>query len=156
MASIARSKVVGSLAASLVILLACDSPSDPGANPTIGEHLSIVATGGLHFMTQDVEPAIVMEALYSGEVSADAAGCIRIPGPDPATVVWPKGFTLRSDAGEAVVVRHDGFELGALGGDFTFGGGYVTDLHDGLGFSASDRALARERCLGPFWIVGAI
>ncbi len=137
-------------------VLACDSPADPGVSVDTGVHLSVVTLGGLHFMTQDVDPPILMEALYQGEVSTDAAGCIKLTGPDPATVIWPKDFGVRVQGDGVRVLRPDGSELGPLGGAFVFGGGFVQDLHDGLGFSVLDRALARERCPGAYWIVGDV
>lgn len=42
------------------------------------------------------EPATVhMGALWDGTISADAAGCLRLDGPERHTVVWPYGFQLR-------------------------------------------------------------
>ena len=40
-------------------------------------------------------------------------------------------------------------------GSFRFGGGFVSRLHAGLGYTPDAEAQIMARCPGQFWIVGA-
>lgn len=103
------------------------------------------------FLVQRVQPTAVMEALFEGRVAPDSAGCLRLAGPDPATVVWPYGARL-----DGTTVRDAaGRTIGRLGGPFRLGGGEVSELHTGMALSAAERAAA-ARCPGRFWIVGEV
>lgn len=116
-----------------------------------------VDAGGVVFLTETAPATVQMEALYKGNVVADAAGCLRLAGTgDHHTVVWPFGFELRAHNGGANVVDTRGRVVGEIGGSFTFGGGEVPTLHDGIALSDEHRALARERCPGRYWIVGEV
>lgn len=107
---------------------------------------------GVFFLTLNFQPAAWMEALFDGVVSADEAGCLRLDTEDRHTVVWPHGYGFEIDGDEVHILDAQGELVGTLGGNFRFGGGEVTSLHDGLGFSQSDRDLAETRCPGRFWI----
>lgn len=136
---------------SLVILttvfaIACDPPSGPEAGSRLGDDGEVI------FFVQGAPATVVMDALFDGVVSRDAAGCLRLAGPDPATVVWPFGFRLvlgRVSDGE-------GRGIGRLGERFRFGGGEVRFLPDGLGLSDSERRLVEAWCPGRYWIVGEV
>ena len=154
MASIPRSHTLVSLL--LLAALGCESPLDTGGLADTGVHLSVTATGGLQFLTQDVDPPILMDALHRGGLAVDAAGCIRLAGPESAAVVGPAGFSARTEAGSTEILAPDGSVLGSLGGEFELGGGFVQELNDGLGFAPVDRALAQDRCPGTYWIVGEV
>ncbi|MGH7466060.1 MAG: hypothetical protein ACREK1_12840, partial [Longimicrobiales bacterium] len=129
----------------LTVLVACSSgrdnqPFDP---------LQFQERTGVIFVAQNVVPGAVMEALFEGRVVADSAGCLRLDSPDPATVVWPKGFTI-SESGGALRVRNDvGREIGQIGGSFRLGGGEVQSLQEGV--SAADRQRAQTNCPGRYW-----
>lgn len=131
-------------------IAACAPSGDEGP-------VSFVRTGNGQetvFLTQNVVPVAVMDALFEGRVVRDEAGCLRLDSPDPATVVWPKGFTLEV-AGETLRVRDAaGGVLGRIGEAFRLGGGEVPSLHPGIGMSEADRARAENTCPGRFWIVG--
>jgi hypothetical protein len=109
---------------------------------------------GVTFLVMKVTPEAHMDALFEGRVVADDAGCLRLDGPDPATVVWPQGTAYEEANGGSVrIVREDGEVVGSVGGAFALGGGEVPSLHDGLGFTQADRDLAEAHCPGRYWIV---
>jgi hypothetical protein len=113
------------------------------------------------FITQNVAPNAVMDALFQGRVVADAAGCLRLDSPDRVTVIWPRGFTLEPRAGGSPaggLQVHDarGRSVGRIGGEFRLGGGEVPWLPDGIPLAADVRQHAVRRCPGIFWIVGEI
>lgn len=108
------------------------------------------------FLAQNVVPNATMEALFQGRIIRDRAGCLRLQAPDDATVVWPKGFTLRNRSGELAVLDSKGRKVGRIGGAFRLGGGEVPLLHDGIGLSSAARRQAEARCPGRYWIVGTI
>lgn len=106
------------------------------------------------FLSMSVEPAASMDALFRGRISADDAGCLRLESSEPATVIWPKGYSLGMSV-EGVIVRNAaGIEIGRIDDTFELGGGYVASL-DGIGtVSARTRQLAHEKCPGKYWIAG--
>lgn len=114
--------------------------------------LDVPAHGEVLFLTQNAVPDGFMEALFVGRVIADAAGCLRLDGPDPATVVWPFRFILDP---RGRVLDSLGTEIGRIGGSFRLGGGEVT-LHAGIAMSEAVKQVAEARCPGRFWIVGEI
>jgi hypothetical protein len=114
-------------------------------------------TDGLIFLRQNVEPEVVMEALFVGLVAPDGAGCMRLEHPDGHTVIWPHGSRLVWRNGVPWVREGpDGRYLGYIGGNFRLGGGEVEELHTGLSISAADRELAAGNCPGRYWIVGEV
>lgn len=116
--------------------------------------LEVRHEGGIFLLTQVLDPADAMEALYRGQVVVDDGGCIRLSGTgEPITAVWPKGFTARPTIEGPEIMDADGQRVGRVGEHFTFGGGVVPFLHEGLGFTEADQALAVSRCPGTFWIV---
>lgn len=119
-----------------------------------GDEVDLLGLSGgddVIFLVQRVEPTVVMEALFEGRVVPDSAGCLRLAGPDPATVVWPYGARL-----DGLTVRDAaGRTIGRIGGPFRLGGGEVPALHTGIPLSAAEREAAR-RCPGRFWIVGDV
>ena len=140
-------------AAALVatLLVACS----PNGDEDLVEPLASRSTDVI-FLSQNVTQTVVMEALFEGRVVVDPAGCIRLDSPDPATVVWPKGFTI-SGSGAALRVRDaSGRDIGRIGESFRLGGGEVSSLHEGIGVSAADRQRAETHCTGRYWIVGEV
>ena len=121
-----------------------------GGDPVVDEPADVV------FIVQGVVPDAMMQALFRGRVVLDAAGCLRLDLPDPATVVWPKGFRLVEGSTGLRVVDGDGAVVGVVGGSFAFGGGEVPELAEWWGISAEDRQRAETRCPGRYWIVGEI
>ena len=95
-------------------------------------------------------------ALVLGATFVGAAGCLRLSGDDPSTVVWPVGFSVKSDAADLAILDKSGRLVGRVGGSFRLGGGHVPQLHDGIPMSAADRDLAHAQCPGRFWIVGDV
>ena len=129
--------------------------ADPkGRLPT--NTLNSVDASSVVFLAQNADPGAVMDALFTGKISADAAGCLRLSGDDPSTVVWPAGFSVKSEAADLLIIDKSGRLVGRVGGSFRLGGGHVPQLHDGIPMSAADRDLARARCPGRFWIVGDV
>lgn len=139
-----------SAAAGALLFATCTAASPDPAGLRFDE------VGGVTFLAQTAPPNAVMEALFQGRVIVDDAGCMRLESPDPATVVWPYGFTLERRRRDMVVLDGNGREVGVAGGSFRFGGGEVPTLHEGLALNATTRARALERCPGRFWIVGDI
>lgn len=132
----------------LLALAACSASERGGPTLTGNENPDAAV-----FLRQREPARDVMEALYQGRILRDDQGCLRLEGAEPATVIWPYGFTLESRPGGLYVRDAEGRELGRIGGSFRFGGGFVPS-HDYAGLSDADRALADTRCPGEYWIVG--
>ena len=94
-----------------------------------------------------------MSALFEGTVVVDGAGCIRLSGPDDATVIWPHGFTAELTIEGVEIHDRSDHPVGRLGDHFSLGGGEVETLHAGMGFTEEDRELASRHCPGRYWIV---
>lgn len=139
------------IAATAVLAAACSSPEDVLSF----DPLDFQEQTGIVFIRQNETPTAVMEALFEGRVIADAAGCLRFDSPDPATVVWPKDFTMVRSGSEMLVRDPVGREIGRVGGTFRLGGGEVSSLQ-GAAMSAADRQRADTRCPGRYWIVGDV
>ncbi|HSK18784.1 MAG TPA: hypothetical protein VK912_06570 [Longimicrobiales bacterium] len=139
------------VAATALLAAACSSPEDVLSF----DPLNFQERTGIVFVRQNATPTAVMEALFEGRVVADAAGCLRFDSPDPATVVWPNGFTMVQSGDEMVVRDATGREIGRVGGTFRLGGGEVTSLQ-GAAMSAADRQRAQTHCPGRYWIVGDV
>lgn len=130
---------------------ACSSPS----SPELAEPQEV---SGAVLMTHDgffnQEPTNVgMDALFEGEVTRDAEGCLRIGGADRPTVIWPAGYELTERGDDLVVLDSEGRDVGTVGGAFRLGGGEVETLHEDLKVSDAVRETATERCPGRYWIV---
>lgn len=96
----------------------------------------------------------------------DEEGCIRIDGgadtPD-TLLLWPSYFKLSAEGGELRILDGDGDFVARVGGRIDTGGGEMQHgettpretfqaLRRGLGEDMA-REL-RERCPGPYWLVG--
>ena len=134
-----------------ILLVACSSSADDDlVEPLASRNADVI------FLAQNVTQTAVMDALFEGRIVVDTAGCIRLDSPDPATVVWPKGFTI-SGSGAALRVRDGaGRDIGRIGDAFRLGGGEVPTLHDGISVSAADRQRAETHCPGRYWVVGDV
>ena len=64
------------------------------------------------------------DALYVGTLE-DVDGCIRAAGDESFAVVWPPGYHLSVDGGEAVI--HGSFREVGMGEQVRMGGGYYED-----------------------------
>ena len=133
----------------LIAAVACGgSPAELEVDPL----LQVSTRGDLVFMTQRRDPSPGMEALFTGPVVADDAGCLRTGSADGAAVVWPLEWGLDVSGDVPRVVDEGGAVVGALGDEFVFAGGQVDVLLESMGFTDQDRAAA-EVCPGPYWIV---
>lgn len=140
------------LFALLPFAAACGGDLGPEPNLTGNEN-----PDGVVFLAQSQPPAVHMQALYQGLVTRDAEGCLRVQGHEGragATVVWPYGSRLEARGGALLVKDASGREMGRIGGTFKMGGGYSSDRAASL--TDADRALARQRCVGEFWIASGI
>lgn len=135
----------------LALLAACSTAGDDGLAP-----VPLADATGVIFITQNVVPGLTMEALFQGRVVLDGAGCLRLDSPDPATVVWPKGFTIVADGDTLRVRDASGRVIGHVGGRFNLGGGELGSLHASVPVSDADRARAHASCPGGYWIVGDV
>lgn len=133
--------------------LGCSDSQGPSASALLSD-----LDGGPVFLVQSEPATAVMEALFDGRVLMDAAGCLRleIGSPEDATVVWPFGTTLEAFGSTYRVREEGGRAVGVVGERFRFGGGFVSELHDGIPMNEDARAHAGERCPGVYWIVGEI
>lgn len=144
--------LAAALATTVLAVAACSSNSATGADPDPG--LQVADDAGIVFMTQNVVPEAMMDALYMGGVVLAEDGCLRLETPDASTVVWPKGFSVSLAGEEVQVVNEVGEPVGTIGDEFELPGGEVPELSDAMGFDQDDRDAAESRCPGHYWIVG--
>jgi len=134
-------------------LTACgESPTDSVDDPL----LQIVAQDDIVFMTQSRTPAVSPDALHVGTIGLGADGCLRLEGPEDHTVIWPVGFEFRRDGERITIIDANGDERGDLDSEFRLGGGEVSELHEGMGFTPQDRARATENCPGKYWVAHSV
>lgn len=128
----------------LVALAGCPAPTAVDTGPD----------ANVLFLVQAQPGGPVMDALYTGRVAIDQRGCLVLDGsPGRETLVWPFGFQLRRDKVSLSVHDRDGKEVLGVGDLTRFGGGFVSELPQGLLAPAMARA-AVERCPGGYWVVG--
>lgn len=140
------------------VVLGCSEATGPDAALDVetADHLVVSHyESGLLFIQRNAPAETSMAALYQGPITRDEAGCMRRE-PDagvPVAVVWPFGFDVH--IGDDAIAVLDGQDevVGTVGDEFELAGGIVDSLHDGLGFTDADRALAQARCPGKFWVV---
>ena len=99
-----------------------------------------------------------MVALATGRVVVDDAGCIRLEDSLPDGVedliVWPPGYSMRTEGGKILIIKEDGETLVRVGDRIEFGGGQIStpDTRE-----AYEKHLEiPEKCTGPLWIVGQV
>lgn len=131
---------------------ACSSADIGGLEPD--PSFEMEERDGVVFMTQNVVPAAMMDALYMGRVFLAEEGCLRLETSETASPVWPKGYGFSVAGGEIRVLDRDGEVVGTVGEEFRLPGGLVPELSDAMGFDQADRDLAESRCPGDYWIVG--
>lgn len=134
------------------LVTSCSSPTGPAFEALTADALETRIGSGVTFLTMRIDPDVHMEALFQGRVLADEEGCLRLDTEDRHTVVWPKGYGFYAPGSTIWILDAGGEVIGRVGEDFRLGGGEVTELHDGLGFTAADRALAEAHCPGRYWI----
>ena len=131
----------------LSMLTGCSDPAKPGDSLYSASRLRSAI-----FIARTAEPSVYMEALYSGVITIDSAGCLRMEGLDRHTPIWPTGYRLDIASGLGVVRSADGSIIGAIGAQFRFGGGEVQTL-EWVSLSPTDRERATSSCPGRYWIV---
>ncbi|MGB3635167.1 MAG: hypothetical protein WA982_14090 [Rubrobacteraceae bacterium] len=100
---------------------------------------------------------VVMAALASGKVVVDDSGCIRLESRrsyDGDLIVWPPGYSMRTEGGEILIIKEDGETLVRVGDRIEFGGGQVST--PGAREAYEKHLEVPEKCTGPLWIVGRI
>ena len=140
-----------STAISAVLLLSMLAGCKEAASPSD----SLYSSTQLHsavFIARTAEPSGYMEALFSGVITVDAAGCLRMAGLEGHTPIWPRGYRLEVTAGSGVVRRGSGAVVGKIGSHFRLGGGEVQTL-EWVALSAADRERVTSTCPGRYWIV---
>ena len=96
----------------------------------------------------------VMEALFTGKVIV-VDGCLRLDiDGGGAMVVWPPGYSYAEGVGGFNVRNELGVNVGKIGQDFRFGGGFVQTLQQDGPVDEALRQEALTRCPGEYWIVG--
>lgn len=134
---------------------ACSWITDPGSRASLqSDALEARLDDGIVFLGMRVAHEASMSALFQGPVVTDDAGCLRLDSQDRHTVVWPFGYDFEVVGGAVRILDDEGALVGEVGESFSLGGGEVTSLHDGLGFTDADRELAETHCPGRYWIVG--
>lgn len=131
----------------LSMLAGCKEAASPGDSLYGPAQLRSVV-----FVARTAEPSVYMEALFSGVIAVDAAGCLRMEGLSAHTPIWPRGYRLDITSGGGAVRRADGSIVGAIGGSFRFGGGEVQTLEQ-VELSPADRERVTSTCPGQYWIV---
>ena len=101
------------------------------------------------FVTRTQEPSAYYDALASGIIAPDSAGCLRIAG--GPTVIWPRGYRLELGGRGAEILNAAGRPVGVLGTSFRLGGGEASTL-DYVALSQADRELLLAKCPGLYWI----
>jgi hypothetical protein len=143
-----RVRVWWKAAAPLVCCLALGAcESDPTGLPARVEQYV--------FLTQPHDLNAYPDALFEGVVTVDAAGCIRLTGPEPdnSTVVWPAGSTIEGATHAPTVRDRHGTVIGVIGGTFRFGGGHTSNLAVIAGLTEAEAGEVLGRCPGNFWLV---
>lgn len=138
----------------LATLSACGSPTAAEQELVVADALEARLSGELVFLAMRITPDVHMEALFEGRVVEDEAGCLRLDGPDAATVVWPRGWGFERRNGTVRILDADGQLVARLGERMSLGGGEVETLPAAMGFTQADRDLAENHCPGRYWIVG--
>lgn len=107
------------------------------------------------FPVQSKPSEFSMTALLKGELVLDENGCIRVKhGNDNYLLVWPYGFSLRTEGGAIQIVDSTGKPVARVGDIIEAGGGEcVKPCRNIAKYSAQ---LPSERCSGPYWIVGQV
>ena len=123
----------------LLIITACsDNPTNtPSPTP--------------FFPQQRDEPNGSMEALLVGELVL-VDGCLRVndSSGNSYLLVWPQGFSLRTEGNVIQVVDSTGRSVAQVGDNLEVGGGEVPA---GWAGELSAQPLP-SGCPGPYWIVG--
>jgi hypothetical protein len=140
-------------AAGLGALAACDTATAVDPDILVADLLEVRLGQDLVFLAMRVTPDVHMDALFEGNVVLDDAGCLRLDSPDPATVVWPRGWEFEQDGGTIRILDTGGERVGRVGEPFALGGGEVETLAAAMGFTGQDRDLAESYCPGRYWIV---
>lgn len=131
----------------LSMLAGCKESASPGD----ARHISVPARSPL-FIARTAEPSGYMEALFSGVITVDAAGCLRMEGLEAHTPIWPRGYRLEVRGSGGVVRSGDGSIVGTIGGHFRLGGGEVQTL-EWVALAPADRERVLSTCPGRYWIV---
>lgn len=132
-------------------------------NNTCVEKSNSVSTSSFtpFFPTQKKPATSVMQALLSDkpEELELVDGCLRVNnGYDNYLIVWPYGFSLRTDKDGVIQVIDDtGQPVVHVGDKVRFGGGGgEMSGGDSGDVSAVSTQLPSDRCSGPYWILGEI
>lgn len=133
------------------------------ASPTTG--VTTPPASSVLFPQQKPSDGLPMSAGISGELVLDEAGCLRIDGGSPPYFLplWPSYFELSIQGDEIRILDGEGDFVARVGGEIDTGGGAMQHgettpretfraLRRGVGEDMA-REL-RERCPGPYWLVG--
>ena len=112
---------------------------------------SLLKGNQLIFVTRAQEPAAYFDALASGIIAPDSAGCLRIAGADGPTVIWPRGYRLELVSSGAEIIDAAGHQVGVLRTRFRLGGGELSTL-DQVALSDADREVLQAKCPGRYWL----
>ena len=99
-----------------------------------------------------------MESLGGGKLELDN-GCLRM---DKYLLIWPHGFSLRTEGEEILVIDDGGQVVARVGDKITVGGGEITDSSFNVPGKTAKEFIEEsiigqplpDDCTGPYWIVG--
>ncbi len=100
---------------------------------------------------------VVMEALARGKVVVDDSGCIRLENDrsyDGDLIVWPPGYSMRTEGDEILIIKEDGETLVRVGDGIEFGGGQISSPDTREAYAK--HLEIPKKCTGPLWIVGEV
>lgn len=103
----------------------------------------------LRMVTHDLPGLSGMEALLRATLIADEDGCViaKTAG-DHATLVWPKGYTVRGNPGSFEILDSDMNVVAPSGVPLAIGGGAAGRFNDAW--------TGRECLTGRLWMVGRV
>jgi hypothetical protein len=99
-----------------------------------------------------------MEALTEGRLELDN-GYLRVDNVDNYLLIWPHGFSLRTEGEEILVIDDNGQVFARVGDKITVGGGEIAipeeEAKELIEESIVDQPLPDD-CQGPYWIIGEV
>ncbi|HEY4663157.1 MAG TPA: hypothetical protein VIH07_05740 [Candidatus Humimicrobiaceae bacterium] len=98
-----------------------------------------------------------MEAILEGKLELDN-GCLRIKYfDDNYLLIWPYGFSLRTEGEEIQVIDENGQVFARVGDNIRVGGGEITgeNAKESIEKYYIETPLP-EDCQGPYWVVGEV
>ena len=94
-----------------------------------------------------------MNGEFEGKLVLDN-GCLRV---DKYLIIWPHGFSLRTEGEEIQVIDSNGQVVARVGDEIYVGGGEVAIPEEEAKELVEESIIGQplpDNCTGPYWIVG--